>query len=192
VVPSQGEYDWTVQMQAPEKEGKYCAYFRLTFGDNIRFGHKIWCQILVKKPKVEETMSLNVSRLIEEEIKPAMNVQPKVEPKPFLIQDDDDDLYEVLPDKAGSAQIEEEVKEPAKLSMSNVFQSPKEVYFNTVMKETDEKLRAALITLYEFGFVEYKINKTLLQKYKNDANMVCEILLNGALNESTFQKIFTE
>jgi len=49
-VGPQGEYDFTVQMQAPDKEGRYTAYYRLTFGDNVRFGHKIWCSILVKKP----------------------------------------------------------------------------------------------------------------------------------------------
>jgi next to BRCA1 gene 1 protein len=49
-VGPQDEYDFTVQMQAPDKEGRYTAYYRLTFGDNVRFGHKIWCSILVKKP----------------------------------------------------------------------------------------------------------------------------------------------
>lgn len=50
LVPPQSEYDWAVEFKAPEQEGKYTCYFRMTFGDNIRFGHKIWCSILVKKP----------------------------------------------------------------------------------------------------------------------------------------------
>lgn len=53
LVPSQGEYDWTLNLKAPETEGKYCAFFRMAFGDNVRFGHKIWCMVLVKKPEVE-------------------------------------------------------------------------------------------------------------------------------------------
>jgi hypothetical protein len=110
--------------------------------------------------------------------------------EPVLIELNDDDLYEVLEDKAGGASGFEEAKEVNKLSISSVFQSPKEIYMTTAAQEADELLRAGLITLYDFGFVEYKINKTLLQKYKNDVNMVCEILLNGALNESTFAKIF--
>lgn len=52
IVPANGEFDWSVDFKAPEQEGKYTAYFRMTFGDNIRFGHKIWCSILVKKPVV--------------------------------------------------------------------------------------------------------------------------------------------
>jgi len=60
------------------------------------------------------------------------------------------------------------------------------------MEEADKDLVAGLTTLYDFGFVEFKINKTLLMKYQNNANTVAEILLNGALNESTFQKIFND
>ena len=52
IVPANGEYDWTLHLKAPDTEGKYCAYFRMAFGENIRFGHKIWCNILVKKPVV--------------------------------------------------------------------------------------------------------------------------------------------
>lgn len=69
-VAPEGEYEWTVQMQAPEKEGKYVQYFRLTFGDNIRFGHKIWCSIIVKKPAqpvpfVAEKVEIDDSELYE-------------------------------------------------------------------------------------------------------------------------------
>jgi hypothetical protein len=187
-------------MQAPEKEGRYTAYYRLTFGDNIRFGHKIWCSILVKKPHLDtKATDVAAANMIaaEKELKPldtkvvdvAATEMIAKKAEPVLIELNDDDLYEVLEDKAVPSGFEE-AKEVNKLSISSVFQSPKEIYMTTAAQEADELLRAGLITLYDFGFVEYKINKTLLQKYKNDVNMVCDILLNGALNESTFAKIF--
>lgn len=40
----------TVQCKAPKQEGRYTAYFRMQTG-NIKFGHKVWCDILVVKPK---------------------------------------------------------------------------------------------------------------------------------------------
>lgn len=40
----------TVQCKAPEQEGRYTAYFRMQTG-SIKFGHKVWCDILVIKPK---------------------------------------------------------------------------------------------------------------------------------------------
>jgi len=38
---------------APELEGKYCAFFRFVHGDNSRFGQKVWCDIMVTKPRGE-------------------------------------------------------------------------------------------------------------------------------------------
>ena len=49
-------------------------------------------------------------------------------------------------------------------------------------RETDGGLKKGLEQLYDFGFVEFNVNKALLQKYNNDVNTVCESLLNEALN----------
>lgn len=42
------EIDIGVKMQAPQKPGKYCAFFRFVYGDNLRFGQKVWADILVE------------------------------------------------------------------------------------------------------------------------------------------------
>jgi len=39
--------DITIEFTAPEKAGKYCSFYRLTTGDNVKFGQKVWCDILV-------------------------------------------------------------------------------------------------------------------------------------------------
>ena len=98
-----------------------------------------------------------------------------------------------LADKSGEApKIEVIDKKMENLSLSSVFQTPKEIYMQAVELETDVELKSGLQNLYDFGFVEFKVNKALLQKYENQVNTVAEILLNGALNESTYQKIFAE
>lgn len=38
-----------MEMEAPMLPGKYCSFFRLVYGDNQRFGQKVWCDILVEK-----------------------------------------------------------------------------------------------------------------------------------------------
>jgi hypothetical protein len=43
--------------------------------------------------------------------------------------------------------------------------TPKSIYFDTVAAETIEQLRIDLSTLYDFGFVDYEMNKNLLLKY---------------------------
>jgi len=47
------EYVWEVELTAPEKEGRYQCYFRMVTGNNYRFGHKVWADILVEAPEVE-------------------------------------------------------------------------------------------------------------------------------------------
>lgn len=47
------EYTWTIQLKSPAKAGRYTAYYRMTDDANHRFGHKVWCDILVVE-KVSE------------------------------------------------------------------------------------------------------------------------------------------
>lgn len=54
VKPNQ-EIEISLTMKAPEKDcGKYCAFFRFVYGDNLRFGQKVWCDILVEEAKEEQ------------------------------------------------------------------------------------------------------------------------------------------
>ncbi len=46
-------------------------------------------------------------------------------------------------------------------------------------------MKKDLIQLYDFGFVNFQVNKPLLQKYQN-AEQVAQILLDGQLSESNF------
>jgi hypothetical protein len=43
----------TIDLQAPELPGKYCAFFRFVYGDNHRFGQKVWCDIMVVSQEKE-------------------------------------------------------------------------------------------------------------------------------------------
>ena len=54
VVDPGQEYEWEIELIAPEKEGKYSAFFRMITGNNYRFGHKVWCTIIVESEKEKE------------------------------------------------------------------------------------------------------------------------------------------
>lgn len=45
-VPAGATYEFQVECKAPATTGKYTAFFRLQTG-RIKFGHKVWCDILV-------------------------------------------------------------------------------------------------------------------------------------------------
>jgi len=48
----------TIEMMltAPALPGKYCAFFRFVYGDNQRYGQKVWCDILVDESLVQSEM----------------------------------------------------------------------------------------------------------------------------------------
>ena len=48
-VPAGATFEFSVLCKAPEKEGRYTAFFRLQTG-RIKFGHKLSCDILCVKP----------------------------------------------------------------------------------------------------------------------------------------------
>ena len=55
------EIDFTITMRAPEREGKAISYWRLKTADGTPFGHRLWCDVNVRKgalpePKSQETV----------------------------------------------------------------------------------------------------------------------------------------
>lgn len=47
-------FPFTVLLRTPAREGKFISYWRLTSKDGLKFGHRLWCDISVKKaPEVE-------------------------------------------------------------------------------------------------------------------------------------------
>jgi len=58
-VKADTECEVKVHFKAPEKEGRYTAYFRMQTG-NIKFGHKVWCDVQVVKPKQAAAVDMAV------------------------------------------------------------------------------------------------------------------------------------
>lgn len=50
------EVDFKVVMRTPEREGKAISYWRLKAADGFPFGHKLWCDISVRKMAPEEVV----------------------------------------------------------------------------------------------------------------------------------------
>jgi len=48
-----------VSMVSPALAGKYCAFFRFVHGENLRFGQKVWCDILVEEVEQIKPLLLN-------------------------------------------------------------------------------------------------------------------------------------
>ncbi len=82
--------------------------------------------------------------------------------------------------------------QPSALLQSTInidAKSPKQVYYDQVALESDEALKIALSSLYDFGFTNFSVNKSLMMKH-SDVNIVAETLMTGALSESQFGAIY--
>jgi len=159
----------TVMCKAPEKEGRYTAYFRMQTG-SIKFGHKVWCDILVVKPSQKESAA--VKMVAQDNL--AMSEVEIAEQSSFQPSDKSTD---------GTGLMQSQI------TTANSLKTPKMAYYEDVAKEADEQLKEALTSLYEFGFCDFKVNKALMIKYKN-VNTVAETLCNGVLNESAVRDIY--
>jgi len=157
----------TVMCKAPEKEGRYTAYFRMQTG-NIKFGHKVWCDILVVKAKEQAAVKMVSQDKVVKDVKMEEPAEEKSSFEPS--------------DKSGDGLMQSQITIPD-------MKTPKMMYYEDVAKETDEQLKEALTSLYEFGFCDFKVNKHLMLKYKN-VNTVAETLCNGAMSESAVREIY--
>lgn len=141
-------------MKAPEKVGRYTAYFRMQTGHSVRFGHKVWCDILVGEPSKAQIMS---SIVMQED-----NLAKSVELDPSSPRD--------IPAEEQKF-VDDFFKEDLSVSVSQLNATPKQVYFNKMNAITNNEMLQALSSLFEFGFVDFDTNHELLVKYQMNIEM---------------------
>ncbi|KAL8694027.1 MAG: hypothetical protein Q9218_001265 [Villophora microphyllina] len=62
------EIDFTVWMRTPEREGKAISYWRLKDAEGVAFGHKLWCDIVVKKSGIDDGTTVTVKKEEEKSV----------------------------------------------------------------------------------------------------------------------------
>lgn len=71
-------------MKAPERAGRYTAFFRMQTGHSVRFGHKVWCDIQVIEASVPVVEELIVVEAPKEEVQqPEPKIEVAVAMEPF-------------------------------------------------------------------------------------------------------------
>lgn len=199
-------FEFSVQCRAPEKEGRYTAFFRLQTG-RIKFGHKVSCDILCvhpvpaaakpeptameveENPVISEPLPQPVEMVAQEAV--AVNAADKDMAEPERKLCDDVMRQSTAADEQMEAASESQ-PESALMSQSMLSidaKTPKQLYYEQVEAEADPFLKEALSNLYESGFTDFKMNKCLFLKFK-DVNAVANQLLTGALSESQFNSVF--
>lgn len=186
-------------MQAPEKVGRYTAYFRMVSGFGVRFGHKVWCDIRVEEPVKEEPVSAfqredTVKMMAQEPIKEV--AQPSlIEKSAALLAEDEEDelamsvvIHEVVEvvevvEEAGDKQMDgSQIMNDSEVIKK--FLTPKEIYEGKCADLGFTCLKDSYKTLWDFGFVDFEENKKLMAEYKNDVEKVAAVLCEKLMEKS--------
>jgi len=72
------EFPFTVLLRTPVRSGRIVSNWRLTTKDGHRFGHRLWCDVVVEKPKVVLPPPTVAEPVKQEETKAAVEPQPEV------------------------------------------------------------------------------------------------------------------
>jgi len=148
--------DVSVKVQMPDKPGRYTGYYRLSYGpDGIKFGHRIWIDVLVSETALPEIAS--IGREVKTVFGKAINVVSKV------LKGDKPAPSQPLPESKSSPQPKEQ---PSSESLVPVlvlppFQYQAELESLTGMGFDLEKSKMALLT--HKGNVSAVVNAFLAQ-----------------------------
>lgn len=62
------EFAFTVLLRTPSRPGKFVSYWRLSTPEGMKFGHRLWCDVVVRAVKVEEPKPVVVQAVVEEPV----------------------------------------------------------------------------------------------------------------------------
>eukprot|EP01034_Spumella_vulgaris_P025417 gene25417-31875_t len=63
-LPANGETELSIELTAPQMEGRYVSYFTMVTKENQKFGHRLWVDILVVRAKDEDCIYSGVANHI--------------------------------------------------------------------------------------------------------------------------------
>ena len=111
VKPNQ-EVTIRMELESPILPGKYCSFFRLVYGDNQRFGQKVWCDILVEK----DDNQMIGSRMVPQNV--SIYSEPKEEKSSLLSEHESQEIS----NPAKEPLVFEDLADQYERLQNNVFQ----------------------------------------------------------------------
>jgi next-to-BRCA1 protein 1 len=80
VLPGE-EFNFTVLLRTPHRSGRFVSNWRLTTKDGNKFGHRLWCDVVVEKPKVVLPPPVAAEPVKPAEKEEPAKAEPEVEPQ---------------------------------------------------------------------------------------------------------------
>jgi len=157
--------DVSVKVQIPEKPGRYTGYYRLSYGpDGIKFGHRIWIDVLVAEPALPEIAG--IGREMKNVLGKALNSVSKMlkgdKPQDVEVKNSPVPKVEAAPAPKVEASPVPKVESSQSVPVSPPFQYQAELEILAGMGFSDsEKSKTAL--LHHKGNVTAVVNAFLAQ-----------------------------
>jgi len=106
------EFPFTVLLRTPSRTGRMVSNWRLTTKEGDRFGHRLWCDVVVEKPKVVLPPPTTPKFTFKEEDKPKLEVQPEpeIKPEPEVEPEHSQMIFPKLEKESPVASVHEESK----------------------------------------------------------------------------------
>jgi len=82
------EFPFTVLLRTPQRSGRIVSNWRLTTKDGLKFGHRIWCDVMVetlKEVPVEEELLQEVADIVEAKKETPIEMDPVEQPMVPLV-----------------------------------------------------------------------------------------------------------
>ncbi len=137
------EFPFTVLLRTPRRSGRVVSNWRLTTKDGHKFGHRLWCDVVVEKPKVVLPPPTIAEPVKQVEKKPEV-VEAKPEPEPEHSQM----IFPKLEKESPVASVHEDAKpEPA-------APAPEEEYEDCEDEEWNEAASEGYLTDEEYDILD--------------------------------------
>ncbi|GAB1315092.1 hypothetical protein MFIFM68171_05302 [Madurella fahalii] len=75
------EFDFTVLLRTPHRSGRFVSNWRLTTKDGNKFGHRLWCDVVVEKPNVVLPPPAVTEPVKQTDEKEVPKAEPETEPQ---------------------------------------------------------------------------------------------------------------
>ncbi|KAL2178053.1 uncharacterized protein P884DRAFT_269316 [Thermothelomyces heterothallicus CBS 202.75] len=129
------EYPFTVLLRTPSRSGRFVSNWRLTTKDGHRFGHRLWCDIVVEKPRVAlpppppppTTTTTMTTSTDAEPVKVAEETKEVSKPEPEVKMEHSEMIFPKLEKESPVASVHEEAKDESVSGLEDEYEDCQDV-----------------------------------------------------------------
>ncbi|KAL2152610.1 hypothetical protein VTH82DRAFT_5794 [Thermothelomyces myriococcoides] len=122
------EQPFTVLLRAPSRSGRFVSNWRLTTKDGHRFGHRLWCDIVVEEPRAVSPPPAATASTVVEAVKEAEEKKEEdVKPEPEVKMEHSEMIFPKLEKESPGVSVHEETKDEALSSLDDEYEDCEDI-----------------------------------------------------------------